>query len=275
MLGAALFVVGTAAPAHADPVEWLPLRASANVGCVQSNCSGPYHGYAAIDFLTGAGNPIYAAGPGTVIATGSFNTCLGDSTSAINSPNARGNFVQVDHGGGITTRYLHMSSRAVNNGQRVDQNTQLGTVGNTGASTCSAPHLHFDKRLNGGAVDPGTLKACHGSGVVNYPGATGYGSWNAIPFNEPLGAERRDRLRFPAQRRRARSATRRSHLPHRRRCTTAHLALRLLERLRRRGRSAESRRLRERAARRCARGERRRWRYLPVRRRRTALDLQL
>ena len=63
-----------------------------------------------------------------------------------------GNAVYLDHGNGITSRYAHMSSITVKNGQTVKQGDEVGKVGTTGASTGN--HLHFEIRINGEAVDP-------------------------------------------------------------------------------------------------------------------------
>lgn len=63
-----------------------------------------------------------------------------------------GNHVVVDHGGGITSVYAHLSSISVKVGQEVDKGTVLGNEGSTGASTGS--HLHFEIRVNGQPVNP-------------------------------------------------------------------------------------------------------------------------
>jgi len=67
---------------------------------------------------------------------------------------AYGNAVVVDHGGGISTLYGHMSSVAVREGQQVSAGQKLGAVGSTGWST--GPHLHFEVRQNGDPVNPWT-----------------------------------------------------------------------------------------------------------------------
>ncbi len=63
-----------------------------------------------------------------------------------------GNHVVVDHGNGMTSVYGHLFSVSVIEGQDVDTNTALGTEGSTGAST--GPHVHFEIRMNGIAVNP-------------------------------------------------------------------------------------------------------------------------
>ncbi len=91
-----------------------------------------------IDIGVGFGTPIRAAAAGTVIHAG----WLG----------GYGNLVVVDHGGGLSTAYGHQQEIYVSSGQQVDQGTVLGEVGSTGNST--GPHLHFEVRVNGSAVDP-------------------------------------------------------------------------------------------------------------------------
>jgi murein DD-endopeptidase MepM/ murein hydrolase activator NlpD len=90
-----------------------------------------------IDIAVGYGTPIHAAASGTVIFAGWMG--------------GYGNFVIVDHGGGLSTAYAHQSSIAVGGGT-VSQGQVLGYVGCTGH--CFGPHLHFEVRINGSAVDP-------------------------------------------------------------------------------------------------------------------------
>lgn len=63
-----------------------------------------------------------------------------------------GNYVIINHGSGRSTLYAHMSAFAISNGQSVSQGQTIGYVGSTGVS--SGPHLHFETRVNGAAVDP-------------------------------------------------------------------------------------------------------------------------
>jgi len=91
-----------------------------------------------IDIAAGMGTPIWAAAAGTVIHAG----WLG----------GYGNLVVVDHGDGLATAYAHASAILVAVGQQVAQGETLSLVGSTGNS--SGPHLHFEVRVNGSAVDP-------------------------------------------------------------------------------------------------------------------------
>ena len=91
-----------------------------------------------IDITAPSGTPIWAAASGTVIHAG----WLG----------GYGNLVVVDHGGGLSTAYAHASAILVGVGQRVAQGETVSLVGSTGNS--SGPHLHFEVRVNGIAVDP-------------------------------------------------------------------------------------------------------------------------
>lgn len=63
-----------------------------------------------------------------------------------------GNYVVIDHGGGVTTLYAHLSYVKVAEGEMVSQGTVLGVTGSTGAST--GPHLHYEVRINGVYQNP-------------------------------------------------------------------------------------------------------------------------
>jgi murein DD-endopeptidase MepM/ murein hydrolase activator NlpD len=91
-----------------------------------------------IDIGCAFGTPNRAAAAGTVIHAG----WLG----------GYGNLVVVDHGNGLSTAYAHASSILVSVGQSVSQGQTVSLVGSTGNS--SGPHLHFEVRVNGVAVDP-------------------------------------------------------------------------------------------------------------------------
>lgn len=76
-----------------------------------------------------------------------------------------GNLVEIDHGGGMSTRYGHLSAINVAPGQQVAAGAVVGRVGSTGRST--GPHLHYEVRIDGDAVDPSRfLKAASALGGI-------------------------------------------------------------------------------------------------------------
>lgn len=94
--------------------------------------------HAGIDLVTRGDDRVYPAKEGRVILARNYNNY--------------GNTVVVRHERGIETLYAHLASIAVQEGQEVDQQTLLGMVGNTGAST--GKHLHFEVSVGGYPVDP-------------------------------------------------------------------------------------------------------------------------
>jgi murein DD-endopeptidase MepM/ murein hydrolase activator NlpD len=94
--------------------------------------------HAGIDIANNVGTPIRAAKAGTVILAG-WN-------------GGYGNCIVIDHGGGFSTLYGHMSRLRASEGQRVGQGDLIGDMGSTGNST--GPHLHFETRVNGNPQDP-------------------------------------------------------------------------------------------------------------------------
>jgi murein DD-endopeptidase MepM/ murein hydrolase activator NlpD len=91
-----------------------------------------------IDIGVGNGTPVWAARDGTVSFAGEAS--------------GYGIAVYIDHGDGITTRYGHLQSVSVRAGQVVKRGDQIALSNNTGNST--GPHLHFEIRVGGAAVDP-------------------------------------------------------------------------------------------------------------------------
>jgi murein DD-endopeptidase MepM/ murein hydrolase activator NlpD len=94
--------------------------------------------HAGVDIGAPLGTPVHPGGKGKVIATGVMG--------------GYGNAVVVDHGGGRTTLYGHLSKITCSAGDEVDTSDVIGKVGSTGNSTGN--HLHFEVRINGTAVDP-------------------------------------------------------------------------------------------------------------------------
>lgn len=100
--------------------------------------TGEYKMHNGIDMAAPEGTPIYAAKGGQV------------SIAAYSS--TAGFYVQIDHGGGYRSVYMHMTEYKVSAGQYVAQGQLIGYVGNTGAS--KGNHLHFGISLNGSYVNP-------------------------------------------------------------------------------------------------------------------------
>lgn len=94
-----------------------------------------------IDFATPVGNNVKAAASGRVISASGFGWNGG-----------YGKTIVISHGNGRTTRYAHLSRIYVYSGQWVSQGEAIGASGNTGNST--GPHLHFEVRIFGRAVNP-------------------------------------------------------------------------------------------------------------------------
>ena len=94
--------------------------------------------HAGVDLAAGMGSPIVAPADGVV--------------STANWQGGYGLLVAIDHGGGLQTRYGHMSRLNVYPGQVVRRGDVIGNVGSTGLST--GPHLHYEMRRNGVAINP-------------------------------------------------------------------------------------------------------------------------
>lgn len=99
-----------------------------------------------------AGAKLYAVQSGKVIAVS--NTCKHNygKNYSCGCGGGYGNYIVIDHGGGISTMYAHCWGINVTKGQEVKKGDVIGYVGTTGWST--GYHLHFEVRVNGVAVDP-------------------------------------------------------------------------------------------------------------------------
>ena len=113
--------------------------------------------HGAIDISVPTGANVYATEAGTVI------------TARYGSETA-GNYVEIDHGNGYISRYLHNSELKVKVGDKVTKGQVIALAGSTGKST--GPHCHFEIRYNGVRVDPLNFKYDNGMGN----GMGGFGS---------------------------------------------------------------------------------------------------
>ncbi|KPF92451.1 hypothetical protein IP81_06105 [Novosphingobium sp. AAP83] len=107
--------------------------------------------HAGVDFGASWGAPIYATTDGRVNYAGWHG--------------GHGNYVRIDHGGGIGTGYAHMSRIAVTPGTSVRRGQVIGYVGSTGLST--GPHLHYEMYRNGQTVNPLSIGAVTRSAVID------------------------------------------------------------------------------------------------------------
>jgi murein DD-endopeptidase MepM/ murein hydrolase activator NlpD len=104
--------------------------------------SNPFGGapemHPGLDIAAPTGTTVTAAASGTIIMAQWYG--------------GYGNYILIDHGGGYSTGYGHLSAIYVSNGQAVKRGQAIGAVGSTGNST--GPHLHFEVRIDGKPVDP-------------------------------------------------------------------------------------------------------------------------
>lgn len=120
----------------------VPGRVSSRYGMRRHPILGYRRMHAGLDFRAGYGTAIVAVTDGTVSGAGRMGGC--------------GNAVRLAHGGGLGTRYCHMSRIAVRPGQSVRRGQVIGYVGSTGLST--GAHLHYEMYRNGRAVDPSSVQ---------------------------------------------------------------------------------------------------------------------
>jgi murein DD-endopeptidase MepM/ murein hydrolase activator NlpD len=128
--------------AIADAPLGRPLPASAettsNFGPRRDPFLGRMAYHSGIDFREAHGAPVRATGAGRVASSGSNG--------------GYGLMVEIDHGGGMTTRYAHLSALLVKEGQFIPAGAVIGRLGSTGRST--GPHLHYEVRIDDEPVDP-------------------------------------------------------------------------------------------------------------------------
>ncbi|CAN5244435.1 M23 family metallopeptidase [soil metagenome] len=115
-----------------------PVELASTFGTREDPFTGQQAFHAGLDFAADKGTPIVAAAGGTITFAGL-------------RPDF-GRVVEIDHGGGLTTRYAHTSRLLVRAGDVVMPGEAVALVGSTGRST--GPHLHFEVLRNGEPVDP-------------------------------------------------------------------------------------------------------------------------
>lgn len=115
-------------------------RISSRYGMREHPIMGFTSMHSGVDFAAPYGTPILAAGAGTVVQASRYG--------------GYGNWVKIDHGGGVATGYAHMARYApgIRPGVRVRQGQVVGFVGSTGMST--GPHLHYELHQKGRPVNP-------------------------------------------------------------------------------------------------------------------------
>lgn len=154
-------------------------KVSSKFGPRKPPCKGASSNHGGIDIGAASGTPIKAYAAGTVVQNVAWNK-------------SAGNYIKIDHGNGVASRYLHMvepSPLAV--GTVVTAGQEVGKVGNSGVGT--GAHLHFEIHINGEKVDPLLYVTPGGGstgkmtqlgdgagGVVGTPTVGGGGNWGQI-----------------------------------------------------------------------------------------------
>jgi len=135
--------IGIATPARSSvsvpsrmPLEKMTL--TSGYGMRVHPVLGGRRSHKGIDLAAPTGTPVYATADGIVAKAEWFSSY--------------GNYIQIEHGGELQTRYAHLSGYSVREGDRVNKGDLIGYVGSTGRST--GPHLHYEVRVAGTAVDP-------------------------------------------------------------------------------------------------------------------------
>lgn len=113
-------------------------KETSGYGSRKAPTAGASTNHAGIDYAVPVGTAVMAAAPGAILNKGWDKT--------------RGYFVEVDHGGGTTTFYQHLKTITSKVGDYVTAGQKIALSGDSGLST--GPHLHFEVRQGGKAIDP-------------------------------------------------------------------------------------------------------------------------
>jgi murein DD-endopeptidase MepM/ murein hydrolase activator NlpD len=128
-------IMGTAVPPSIWPIEG---RLMGPFGQRTDPFSGEGAFHKGVDISAPTGTPVHATADGIVVFA--------------EFENGYGRLVKVDHGGGLSTYYAHLSRSFVRPGQELRRGELVGLVGTTGRVT--APHLHYEVRTNGTPINP-------------------------------------------------------------------------------------------------------------------------
>ena len=166
-------------PPTGDPAEILEMpvartRLSSSFGYRHDPLGRGLRAHQGIDIPDAMSAPVHAAAGGLVVFAGRGG--------------GYGNLVQIDHGGGSETRYGHLSAITVGVGDRVAQGDVVGLIGSTGRST--GPHLHFEVRQDGRALDPLSRLGEAVTGMTAEPPPS-------VPVREQWRGYREDRTSLP------------------------------------------------------------------------------
>lgn len=176
-----------------DPV-WYPLREEAKVGCGRSNpgCDRPHNFWTQI--LTPLGQKDNATtSKALVTAMGAGIARIGEANGdKCGSGDASyGTWVWVDHGGGVISRYGHLSEILISDGDQVAAGDPVGIIGTSGkrsSDSCFRAYLNFQVKefgVRGNDVEFPTLKACDEGKVETWPrGFTDVDTWNEVSATE-------------------------------------------------------------------------------------------
>ena len=122
--------------------ERRPIISDVKIGSMYGYRSDPFTGrarfHSGVDIKARWGDPVGASHPGIVQFAGWYH--------------GYGNLIIVNHGGGVTTYYAHLSGYVASVGMRVERGTIIGLAGSTGRAT--SPHLHYEVRINDNPVNP-------------------------------------------------------------------------------------------------------------------------
>jgi murein DD-endopeptidase MepM/ murein hydrolase activator NlpD len=133
------------------------VRMSSSYGMRNHPVLGGRRSHNGVDLAGPTGTPVYATADGIVGKAERFGSY--------------GKYIQIEHGGEMETRFAHLSGYNVVAGQRVRKGDLIGYIGSTGRST--GPHLHYEVRIAGEAVDPRPYMVADAGGLAAGHGGQG------------------------------------------------------------------------------------------------------